>query len=410
MNRAYRLIRNTVIFTGIAALYTVPVFSQGGQATIIADGNTYNVVVKYNKRLGPGPAQHAGGSGSNSAVPGTNANASGGLAFYTANYTSFGRSYPFQIVGTDPSLGAGTTTIPTVIVPIQLTFPNTRVLDGTNQVSATENSPIFLTADYTTGGTDLGVTQYGDAIQRGEFWNLPGFSQAGFHVLLGAPTIAATVSITVPSSGCTASSHNLTGSCGNTYNNGAIGVVNSNFFDAQLNNIIASGAYAANVMPIFLTDNVFEGDDATVFTCCTLGYHNSEGPPIATAHTWIYAAYTRSGTFGGNAILDVQSLSHEVSEWLNDPFVGAFQVGGINFIPPAKLPGQGGACIINFETGDPLEAPPVVFTKVTNATTYHLQDEVFLPWYLHTTPSFSVNGNYTYLGTFTTPSTLCGPG
>jgi hypothetical protein len=60
------------------------------------------------------------------------------------------------------------------------------------------------------------------------------------------------------------------------------------------------------------------------------------------------------------------------------------------------LPGQGGACIFNFETGDPLESQPFTFTKVTNSTTYHLQDEVVLPWYLHTTPSFSANQWYTF--------------
>ena len=210
-------------------------------------------------------------------------------------HPSFGRAYPFNIVGTDPALGAATTSIPTVIVPIKLTFPNSRVLDGTNQAASTENSPIFLTADYTTGGTDVGVTQYGDAIQRAEFWNLAGFSQAGYHVLLGAPTMAPTVSIVVPASGCTISPQNPAGSCGNTYNSGSIGVVNADFFDAQLNALIAS--YSPNVLPIFLTDNVFEGSDGTVSTCCVLGYHNSEGPPIATARTWIYAAYTRTGTF-----------------------------------------------------------------------------------------------------------------
>jgi hypothetical protein len=281
-----------------------------------------------------------------------------------------------------------------VIVPMKLTFTSTgRILDGTNQAASTENSPIFLTADYTTGGTDVGVTQYGDAIQRAEFWNLPGFSQAGYHVLLGAPTIAPTVSVTVAVGN------------GTTYGAGFLGVVKASFWDSLLNGLVS--AYGPNVLPIFLTDNVYESDDGTINTCCTLGYHASEGPPIATAHTWIYAAYVRSGTFSGNVILDVQALSHETSEWMNDPFVGAFPVG-INLIPPAKLPGQG-VCIINFETGDPLEAPPVVFTKVTNGTTYHLQDEVFLPWYMHGT-SFSVNGYYTYLNTFPTFSSLCGPG
>ncbi len=407
MKREYRFAQSFAISAAIATFGSLAAYSQSNQTTITDDdGTTYTVVMKYDRRLGSGPAQQAGGSGT-AGLTG-NSNPSGGLQYYTGHYTSFGRANPFNIVGTDPSLGAATTIIPTVIVPIKLTFPSGRILDGTNQVAATQNSPIFLTADYTTGGTDIGVTQYGDAILRAEFWNLPGFSQAGYHVLLGVPNIAPTVSITVPGSGCTASPHNPGGSCGNTYSSGAIGVVNTNFFDAQLNALIAS--YTPNEMPIFLTDNVFEGDDATVFTCCTLGYHNSEGPPIATAHTWIYAAYTRTGTFGGNAILDVQALSHEVSEWLNDPFVGAFTLGGINFIPPAKLPGQGGACIINFETGDPLEAPPIVFTEVTNGTTYHLQDEAFLPWYLHTVPSFSVNGYYSYLGTFATFSSLCGPG
>ena len=50
------------------------------------------------------------------------------------------------------------------------------------------------------------------------------------------------------------------------------------------------------------------------------------------------------------------------------------------------------------------------FKVTVNGTTYHLQDEVFLTWYLHTTPSFSVNGWYTLANTFPSFSTLCGPG
>lgn len=380
----------------IAALSSISGFSQTGQGTgtVAVDGTTYKVVFKYDKAISLGPAQKSGGTGGSAPVGA--ANLSGGLDYYTANYTSFGKSYPFNIVGTDPSLGANTTTIPTVIVPMKITFASTgATLDGTSQVANTQNSPIFLTADYTTGATDVGVTQYGDAIQRAEFWNLPGFSPAGYHVLLGAPTIAPTVSITVAVGN------------GTTYGAGFLGVVKSSFWDPLLAGLAT--AYGPNVLPIFLTDNVYESDNGLISQCCVLGYHASEGPPIATAHTWIYATYVRTGTFGGNAILDVQALSHEVAEWLNDPFVGTPLLGGINLIPPAKLPGQGGACIFNFETGDPLEAPPVVFTKVTNGKTYHLQDEVFLSWYMHGA-SFGVNGWYSYLGTFLTPSSLCGPG
>jgi hypothetical protein len=390
LSNAYRL----ALIAGMAVLSSAPGFCQGNRGTIEIDGSTYSVSFNFNRSIGFGPLQQAGGSGASGPIG--DANGSGGLDFYTANYTSFGRSYSFRIVGTDPSLGAATTTIQTVLVPMKLTFASSgRILDGTNRVTAMANSPIFLSADYTTGGTDLGVTQYGDALQRGQFWNLPGFSPAGYHVLLGSPSFAPTVSVTVPVGK------------GNTFGSGFLGVVDNAFFDGVINGLI--GSYAPNVLPIFVTDNVFEGTNGLIANCCVLGYHASQGPPILTARTWIYASYTESGTFTGDAILDVQALSHEVSEWMNDPFVGTPILGGINLIPPAKLPGQGGACIINFETGDPLEAPPIVFTKVTNGTTYHLQDEVFLPWYMHGA-SFSVNGFFTYLNTFPGPSALCGAG
>jgi hypothetical protein len=172
-----------VAIWAIGSVCSIPASGQTG--TISVDGNTYSVVLKFDKRVGPGPAQQAGGL--DATAPTGNANLSGGLNYYTANYASFGRAYPFNIVGTDPALGAATTTIPTVIVPIKLTFPSSRVLDGTNQVVSTQNSPLFLTADYTTGGTDVGVTQYGDAIQRAEFWNLPGFSQGRLPRAFGRP-------------------------------------------------------------------------------------------------------------------------------------------------------------------------------------------------------------------------------
>ena len=110
-----------------------------------------------------------------------------GLAFYSANYAGLGgKQIPFNIVGSNPANGAATTTVPTVIVPISVVYQLASgpiALDGTNVVPAVQNSPIFQVSDYTVGGTDLGVTQYGDALQRGEFHNLPGFSP-DYHVLL----------------------------------------------------------------------------------------------------------------------------------------------------------------------------------------------------------------------------------
>lgn len=385
--RSLHLFKITGIVTALAVLCCNAAFGQ--QQTIdLADGTSVTVVTAYNLPLG---------FASDLSADAIAAASPAGLAFYTANYVSFGVANPFNIVGTDPSLGAATTVVPTLIVPLKFVFPNTGglALDGTNVLAATENSPIFQVADYVSGGTDIGVTQYGDAIQRAEFWNLPGFSQ-DYHVLLGAPAIAPTVTINVPAG------------LANLYllrSGGLLGVVDTSYFESLVRSLALQ--YTADQLPIFLTDNVFLGTRGLIQNCCILGYHASQGAPIATARTWIYAAYTEPGGFAN--ILDVQPLSHEVAEWLNDPFVGTTLLAGVNLIPPAVLPGQGGSCIINFETGDPLEAPPVVFTQTVSGTTYHLQDEVFLPWYLHG-PSFSVNGQYTFLGTFTGPSQLCGPG
>ena len=357
----------------------------GRNAALDLDSGAAAVATMFSTAIAQGPAQDPGQAD--------------GLAFYTANYTSLGgKQLPFHIVGTDPALGADTTTVPTVIVPIKIVFQAAGIVfDGTNVLPAVQNSPIYQTADYTVGGTDLGITQFGDALQRGEFQLFPGFSGA-YHVLLGAPAVAPTVTLTVTSS-----------TQGNVYrlrSGGFVGVLAAGFLDAEINSQVH--LYAASMLPVYLTDNVFESADGTINTCCILGYHNSQTGAIATAKTWIYAAHTESGTFVNNVILDVQPLSHEVAEWLNDPFVGGFT--GLNFIPPAILPGAGGACIINFETGDPLELPPRVFTQVTNGTTYHLQDEVFLGWYLHSTPSFSVNHWFTLQNSFTSFSSLCGPG
>jgi len=387
-------VRIKLVLTGLVALVLLACVTAFGQDNIPVIDAIPSSSGMYSNTIGFAPVQ------SESTVT---PEAAAGLAFFTSSYNSLGTGLqlPFNIVGTDPASGAATTTVPVVIVPIKVVFQAAGgiSLDGTNILPTVQNSPIFLTADYTVGGTDLGVTQYGDALQRGQFWQLPGFSQ-NYHVLLGAPSIAPTITVTVSSS-----------SQGNLYrltSGNLVGVVASSYLDSQLAAQVTN--YTANVLPIFLTDNVYEGFDGTINTCCILGYHASQGPPAATAKTWIYAAYTEPGTFLRDAILDVQALSHEIAEWLNDPFVGAFVFGFLNIVPPAILPGQNGACIINFETGDPLESPPAVFTKVTNGTTYHLQDEVFLPWYLHTTPSFSVNGWYTLMNSFASFSTLCGPG
>jgi hypothetical protein len=311
-----------------------------------------------------------------------------GLSFFTANFPALGGfQLPFNIVGTDPALGASTTIIPTVLVPLKFVFPpiagnSAPTFDGTGVISSIVNSPIFANSQYTAGSTDLGSTQFGDALQRAQFWNLPGFSK-NYHVLLGTPAIAPTVTFTISSGQ------------GNAYQTPDFfaGTIRSSVFTPLLTPLLAS--YSANQLVIFVTDAVYLSADGTDADSIIFGYHSSQSGPAATAKTWIYAAYVEPGFFSDAPdILDVEPLSHEIAEWLNDPLIAS----SINWIPPAVLPGQN-SCITNFETGDPLEANPAVFTQVSNGTTYHLQDEVFLPWYLQASSSFSVNGWYSFQNT-----------
>ena len=88
-------------------------------------------------------------------------------------------------------------------------------------------------------------------------------------------------------------------------------------------------------------------------------------------------------------------MTHEIAEWLNDPF--------INDVVPAwtvKSEPQYG-CSHRLEVGDPLVG--VVF-KVKGL---HYQDEADFSWFARQKPSLGFQGRYSYRGTFTTVSPAC---
>jgi hypothetical protein len=79
--------------------------------TVVLDlaGGPVSVANSYGIDVGQGPDQDPGQAD--------------GLAFYTANYAALGgKQIPFNIVGSNPANGAATTTIATVIVPIEVVY------------------------------------------------------------------------------------------------------------------------------------------------------------------------------------------------------------------------------------------------------------------------------------------------
>jgi hypothetical protein len=359
-----------------------------------------------------------------------------------------GVTYPFTMVGKAPSTN-GSSTTPTDIIPVKVTFDANGgyALDGTSKVAAVEASPIFQSNDYSTvaGYTvdDNGyekasgtpgilspgnVGQLEDATMRSQF-NKVG---SGYHVLLGTPTVHPTVTVKVPASK------------GSAYVSGrgiVYGLVDSSWFSSQMMNILGSNQIDSTHLPIVLTDNVMLVDLKTG-GCCTIGYHGAAIPVGVGAgstngngkqqvQTFIFSAYSTPGLFGGtDYIADIHALSHEVSEWADDPFIN-------NWVDPWVTPtAPQYGCTPILETGDPVvgigvnvagntfPADPLIdgTPNKWDDGTWHPEDEVFLPWFARTSPntiseptqSPSDNvGRYTFMGDlnpypgFREPATGC---
>jgi hypothetical protein len=297
---------------------------------------------------------------------------------WASSFDFAGTTFPYTMVGTSPESG-GTSTVPVVVVPLRLSFADGTVFDASARTASVAASPLFEPASFTSG-----VTQYGDAIQRAEFWTVGG--SGAYHVLLSGPSVLPTQSIDVPQN---------QGTVVENSRGVVVGRVSDSWLSARVHNLLVSLQLDPTTLPVFLTDQVvlYEHDPSQ---CCTIAFHgassSSGGNGSQKVLTWIFAAYLASGSFSAPGIADVSSLSHEISEWMNDPFL-------TNPTPPWTAPGYG--CQTLLETGDPLV--PVTFA----VGAYHLQDEAFLSWFARQVPSPAQGGRYTYLGTFNSPSPGC---
>jgi hypothetical protein len=329
-------------------------------------------------------------------------------------------TYPFTIVGTDPRLG-GSTTVPTVIVPLTFKFvagnqdvsvlniPGRYVaaaqnvsMNGADDVAATVASPIFAPSSFPISG-DAGV-QYGDAVMRAQF----GQVGTGYHVSLGQPEILKPVSINVPADKGVA-----------ILNPAGVltGIVDATWFKERLRHAISERHVEPTTLPIFLSHNVFQYQDGNYLHCCSIGGHGA-GSPTSTApitvdakgrkpvHTFVYAAYITPNSFPRfpapyAGLSDINSLSHEISEWMTNPFGG-------NMVQPYRVPlAPPGTCGAALESGDvvagvwfPMPGNP----NVAAGGVWHPQDEAFLNWFARNGEAAGLapaDGRFTYMGPLT---------
>lgn len=297
---------------------------------------------------------------------------------FSGSFSAEGKTFPYTLVGASPRSG-GTTQIPTQIIAISLLFEGVLdqdgepiVLDPGPVLTRIQGSPNFRPYSYQTG-----LTQFADAVQRAQFFKV---MNADWHTLLGAPEMLLPVTIDVQAGMAKVYRNRSTGV---TY-----AVVDTRFFLSQLNTIVQLERLRPDALVLILTNNVFLAPQADVKQCCLLGFHTAftVGQASRTqVQTLVWASWVDQGLFGGN-IGDVTPMSHEISEWMNNPF-------GANVVPAWQPVGASAGCQTNLETADPVAALPNAATQVNiDGFTFHPQTEVLLPWFTRQGAQDSIDG------------------
>jgi hypothetical protein len=339
------------------------------------------------------------------------------------------------MLGTNPSQGDVTTTVPVTIIPISFTFTTVGAgvvlnpLDGSTKVANMLASPLFDgsadigTAADTTASPPPGggiapsprlenepsdTTQVTDAIYRSGF----GKSGSAYHVLLGNTvgtnvTILPTQSITVPQDQGVETHGSVS--------HADLGRIDATWFSARLKELMGKLQTDPTTLVLFATYDIVLYTGNNISNCCIIGFHGAFSPvgkgvggtngngnqPV---QTFMFASWTEPRIFRASFIQDIHALSHEVSEWYDDPFVH-------NFIQPwavASAPQYG--CSTSLETGDPVVG--LGFVVTIGGVNYHPEDEVFFSWFARQSPSISSSASstvpgYTYLNNFAQVAQPC---
>ena len=311
------------------------------------------------------------------------------------------------MAGSLPESG-GTTRFNTPIVPVSLDLldydGSVRVVGGrrlhysvTPFVGAVVDSPVFQNAEYTSSDVP---TQFADSVQRAEFYNQ---MQPDWHTLL-KPSVKPERTLSIPRGGYYFAL-NEEGSCC-AFVLVDIKVFSNRLFPATPADVHSPVGAAENAGDIttkdistFLFPNTYLYLNGNPNHCCVLGFHTYDFEPGDASNDFRekryvmnYSSWISPGLFAPG-FEDITALSHEITESLNDPFVGS---DGVHGITPWWL-SQNGNCQNDLEVGDVIEGLPDATIAIrTKGRTYHPQNEALLPWFEFQSPSTALGGAYSY--------------
>lgn len=332
------------------------------------------------------------------------------IPFWTASITSplDKASYTISMVGSSP---ATKTNVDVSYVPIivRLHFPGGVVLDPTKPACGDTvaistrffESPLFRPVAVTSNGVNVGSGAPGGAVQlvngfqRANFWATVKNSDYGVTlVAAGTPQV---VDVDAPSGSSLAQ---VTIQCGGASKTVPLGQIDINQYDALIQSVIAGRTTPAQ-LPIILTYNIVQTDSGD---CCILGYHAAISTAAGT-QTYAVGSYIDSGIFAG--VDDIVVWTHELAEWMNDPFAQASVPGGgsDDLTPPWGHVGQVSGCSNNLEVGDPLSGTEFALPGA-GGFQYHTQDLAFVDWF-YRTPARGTGRKYSFQGVFDSVQGRC---
>ena len=379
--------------------------------------------------------------------------------FATAANPVDGITYGYNMAGVDPATNSSAT-IQVDITPINVNIDGLS-FNGTDVLGPTLASPQFATNDYGStpaataagsfpnlpafvrgaGGTlsqgDSGnALQLEDATMRAQF-NKTGTN--GYHLRLN-PVVQPALTLNVP---------NGAGVLLQSGRGVIFADLSLDWWASRIQNLMQSAD--PTHLPLYLTNNVLLHIGSNVLNCCVIGFHGAgevighgtgsvHGNGNQAVQTFSWASWVQPGIYarpaGGTdwALQDIHALSHEISEWADDPFVN-------NTVQPWLTPtAPQYGCTSVLETGDPVvgigfamgtnnfQQGPNPFPDANGNPTfsadgfYHPEDEAYLPWFMRTSPNTvseptqhtSANvGRYTLMGDlnpfpgFRQPATGC---
>jgi hypothetical protein len=320
---------------------------------------------------------------------------------WQSSFSYAGTTYPYVMVGKPPS-SPGTSRIDVDLIPVEVVFDN--ILDASGEplvfdpepiVPQVTTSPLFAEASYPNG-----FTQYVDAIQRANFPSAPD----NWHTLLNHPHVEKTVvvHVTAPANGAVFKTAQGT----------PFALVELNYLTSQAFAALPSHLQVARLVA-WVVPNVFLFD-TSLENCCYLGFHDAQSfqdpGGAVSVFTYAFADWldpdVSDATYGFPFGADVMPLSHEIAEWIDDPFVS-------NFVSAWPVPFFG--CFplseeVLVEVGDPIATffAAAPFSLTVNGFTYHPTNIALLPWFTRELPSSAFGGAYSFpQPLLTSPAGVC---